>query len=380
MKRLIAIVLERSLLLLAGTVLALAWANLAPHSYSAYSEATRFVVNDGAMVFFFALAAKEIVEATRPGGALASWREAAVPLLAACGGMIVPAALYVGAGLALGRPELHRGWAIPCATDIAFSYLAARIIFPHRHPAIPFLLLLAVADDALGLILLAIFYPASHVAPLAFALLLAPAIAVAWFLRRRAVASFWPYVVGAGGLSWAAFYAGGLHPALSLVPIVPFMPCQERYHELFDEHTTAPTDTLNAFASWWHTPVQFVLFLFGLTNAGVPLSSVGAVTWMVAGSLVLGKPIGVLLLTAIAVAAGLKRPAGFTYADAAIVGLTAGIGFTVALFFATAAFPPGLALDEAKMGALFSFVAAPLAILAARLAGSTRRARPPART
>ncbi len=111
------------------------------------------------MVFFFALATKEIVEATLPGGPLASPRQAGVPLLAAVGGMAVPAAIYVLQATFDGRPDLMRGWAIPCATDIAFSYLVARVIFPKAHPAIPFLLLLAIADDALGLILLAVFYP-----------------------------------------------------------------------------------------------------------------------------------------------------------------------------------------------------------------------------
>ena len=157
MRRLITVVIERSLLLIAGTIAALAWANAAPASYAAFAHRVHFAVNDIAMVFFFALATKEIVEATHPGGALASWREAAVPLFAAAGGMLVPALMYTGAVALLAAPELHRGWAIPCATDIAFSYMTARLIFPPRHPAIPFLLLLAVADDALGLIILAIF-------------------------------------------------------------------------------------------------------------------------------------------------------------------------------------------------------------------------------
>jgi NhaA family Na+:H+ antiporter len=373
LKRLFAVAIDRSLLLVVGTVAALAWVNLAPGSYTAFAHRAHFLVNDIAMVFFFALATKEIVEATHPGGALSSWREAAVPLLAAAGGMLLPALLYAGAVLAAGLPELWRGWAIPCATDIAFSYAAARMIFPSRHPAIPFLLLLAVADDALGLVILAIFYPAGSVRLVVFALLLLPAVAIAWALRRRRVQSFWPYVLAAGGLSWTAFYVGGLHPALALVPIVPFLPSVGRYHELFDDQAAGPADTLDVFASWWRVPVQVVLFFFGLANAGVPLSSVGSVTWMVAGSLIAGKPVGVLLLTAVAVAAGLKRPDGLTYADAAIVGITAGIGFTVALFFATAAFPPGPVLDEAKMGALLSFVAAPLAIAAGRAARSRGR-------
>jgi len=235
-----------------------------------------------------------------------------------------------------------------------------------------------VADDAFGLLILAICFPAGEVRLLTFVLLLAPALGVAWLLRRRRVASFWPYVVGAGGLSWAAFHVGGLHPALALVPIVPFMPCEESYHELFDEHAVGPADTLNAFAGWWQVPVQIVLFFFGLANAGVPLSSVGPATWLVAGALVVGKPLGVLLATAAGVAIGLKRPGGLSYRDVVIVGLTAGIGFTVALFFATAAFPPGPLLDEAKMGALLSFIAAPLAILAGKLAGSKGTAPRPA--
>src|SRR6266571_1014334 len=134
-------VVEHSLLLPLGALLALVWANTALGSYRQVAHALEFAVNDVGMVFFFALAAKEIVEATRPGGALASRREAAVPLLAAAGGMIVPALIYAAGAAGSGHSELTRGWAIPCATDIAFSYLAARMVFPPRHPAIPFLLL-----------------------------------------------------------------------------------------------------------------------------------------------------------------------------------------------------------------------------------------------
>jgi NhaA family Na+:H+ antiporter len=104
------------------------------------------------------------------------------------------------------------------------------------------------------------------------------------------------------------------------------------------------------------------------------------VTWIVTGALIVGKPIGVVLLTAIGVAAGLTRPRGLSYADAVVVGIVAGIGFTVALLFATAAFPPGAILDQAKMGALLSFAAAPLGILCGRLAGSRRTARRQRRT
>src|SRR6478672_1517731 len=166
-----AFVIDNSLLLIAGTVTALVWANTGLASYEHVSHALHFVVNDVGMVFFFALAAKEIVEATLPGGPLGSLREAAVPLMAAVGGMAVPAGLFTAQVMLAGRPELMPGWAVPCATDIAFSYLVARLIFPAGHPAIPFLLLLAVADDALGLLLLAVFYPSGPLSPLAFAAL-----------------------------------------------------------------------------------------------------------------------------------------------------------------------------------------------------------------
>ena len=152
--RLWALVIDNSLLLAGGAGAGLAWANIDHLTYERFSQVLRFAVNDVGMVFFFALAVKEIIEATLPGGPLESPREALVPILAAAGGMIGPAGLYAIQVMVLGRPELMPGWAIPCATDIAFSYLAARFIFPRGHPAIPFLLLLAIADDAIGLILL----------------------------------------------------------------------------------------------------------------------------------------------------------------------------------------------------------------------------------
>src|SRR5262245_57426029 len=205
-------VIEKSLLLVAGTVTALVWANAAPDSYAHAAHALHFAVNDVAMVFFFALAAKEIVEATRKGGPLASPREAAVPLLGAAAGMIVPCALYLAGAAVLGRPDLVRGWAIPSATDIAFSYLVARLIFPPHHPAIPFLLLLAVADDALGLVVLAVVYPTHGLSPVAILAGVVPSLLLAWWLRRRKTVSYWPYVVGAGSLAWGGLYFGGVHP------------------------------------------------------------------------------------------------------------------------------------------------------------------------
>ena len=363
-------ILDNSLLLIAGTIIALVWANLNHAAYEHFAHSVHFVVNDIGMVFFFALATKEVVEATLPGGPLSSPRQAAVPVLAAVGGMAVPAGIYVLSAYVLGDLSVIRGWAIPCATDIAFSYMVARVIFPAGHPAIPFLLLLAIADDAMGLVILAVFYPSG---PLAFgelAMWLAGAIALGWFMRKQRVSNFWFYLLGPGVMSWIGLYVGGLHPALALVAVVPFMPHAKDDLGVFADDESKRHDTMNEFEHWWKTPVQVVLFAFGLVNAGVMLSSLGEVTWLVLGSLVIGKPVGIVGFAVLAGLIGFTRAKELTLSVMLVVGLAAGIGFTVALFFTTAAFPVGnIHLEEAKMGALLSFLAAPLAILAARLLG-----------
>jgi len=183
------------------------------------------------------------------------------------------------------------------------------------------------------------------------------------------VQNYWPYVLLGGGLSWWGLYLGGVHPALALVPILPFMPHAKRDFGIYDEREDHLTDTMNKFEHAFKVPVQLVLLLFGLVNAGVPFGSVGSGTWAVFIGLLVGKPIGIVVMTFIGVKAGLRAPGGLTYSHTLVVGVAAGIGFTVALFFAGAAFPPGAVLDEVKMGALFSFFAAPVAIVIGRAMG-----------
>ncbi|OLC51659.1 MAG: hypothetical protein AUH43_02235 [Acidobacteria bacterium 13_1_40CM_65_14] len=346
-RTLVEYVVEHSLLLAVGSAIALVWANT-PDAERYYRVAARleFLVNDVGMVFFFALAAKEIVEATSPGGALHTWRRAALPAVAA--------------------------WAVPCATDIAFSYLVARSIYRQQHPAVPFLLLLAIADDALGLVILAIFYPARELHLLVGSLLMAAALIMAFGLRRAGVKSFWPYVILSGTLSWDALFYGGLHPALALVPIIPFLPHAPRDPGLFVEAPAGARDALSQFERWFKHPVQVVLFLFGLVNAGVRVGAVGAGTWAVLIAIVTGKPIGIGLSVALSVAAGLRLPAQLRWNDVLVVGIAAGIGFTVALFFAVAAFPPGPILEQLKLGALLSVGSAALAFGAAAIVRAGR--------
>jgi NhaA family Na+:H+ antiporter len=357
-------VMERSLLLPLGAAMALVWANLSHTTYARVARALEFPINDVGMVFFFALATKEVVEATAPGGALHTWRRAALPAVAAGGGMAAPAIIYVLYARAAGVSGLARGWAIPCATDIAFSFLVAKAIF-RRHSAIPFLLLLAIADDALGLVILALFYPVGDLHLLVGTILMASAITSAYVIRRKRTRIAWPYLVAGGVLSWAALFWGGLHPALALVPIIPFLPHAASDPGLFVEAPPSARDPLSEFEHHWKYPVQGILFFFGLANAGVPITQYGPGTWAVLIAILAGKPLGIGASVAVAVAGGLKLPADVGWRDVAVVGCAAGIGFTVALFFATASFPPGLLLDQVKLGALLSVVSAAVAFAVA---------------
>ena len=201
---------------------------------------------------------------------------------------------------------------------------------------------------------------------------MAASLGASFALRRRGTLSPWPYLAAGGTLSWAALYVGGLHPALALVPIIPFLPHARRDPGLFVDAPPDARDTLSQFERHWKYPVQGVLFLFGLANAGVPLRQVGAGTWIVLLSILAGKPIGIGLSVAAAVGAGLRLPRHLVWRDVVVVGFTAAIGFTVALFFATAAFPIGQQLDETKMGALLSIASALVALAAAKALGVGR--------
>ena len=215
--------IDNSGLLISGTVLALLWANVDHDSYERLAHSLHFVVNDIAMVFFFALAAKEVFEATLPGGSLASPRRALSPLAAAVGGMVAPAVIYVAFASTRGPDELIRGWAIPCATDIAFSAMVARVIYPSTHPAIPFLLLLAIADDALGLMILAVFYPTGTIRPIEFGVLLGLAMAFAYWLKRGRTCS--------GSTSRTGTASSGTRCSGSSGSATGFRLCEERAGE-----------------------------------------------------------------------------------------------------------------------------------------------------
>jgi len=378
----VKILLELSIPLIAGVVVALIWANLEPHSYhellhgSPFGEGSswtfHFAVNDVFMALFFGIAAKEITESCLPGGALNPIRKAVSPLLATLGGVLGPVAVYLSYVALSGQHAIANGWGIPTATDIAIAWLVARLAFGKGHPAISFLLLLAVADDGVGLAIIAIFYPdPAHPVQLAYLVLLLAAVAGAYSMRRRRVRSYWPYLLGPGVLSWLALHFAHLHPALALVPIVPFMPHAAADEGLFAEDGDAHCygDTLNRFEHAFKVPVDVGLFAFGLANAGVVASSVGSATVAVFAALVIGKTGGVFGFGLLARRLGFPLPQGMGTRALFVVGLTAALGLTVALFVANVAFADPALQGAAKMGALLSAVVAPVAIMAARLLG-----------
>jgi Na+:H+ antiporter, NhaA family len=364
--RLAQFALEHLLLLPLGAVVALLWVNLDAESYYRFSLASAFIVNDIAMVFFFGLVMKEVVEATALGGVLHPWRRALLPVIAAIGATIVPALIYRQAVDLLDEPVLAMAWPVSFVTDIAMSYFIARIIFP-RHPAVPFLLLLAIASDAAGFLALALTQASGDLHLVSGAWMMAAALGIAYALRLARVRSFWPYLVLAGGLSWYALFQSGLHPALALIPIMPFLPHAPRDPGFFVDAKPTDRDALSQFEVWWRYPVQFALLFFGLVNAGVPFRSLEAGTWGVPIAVILGKPIGIVIGAAGALAIGLHLPERLSWRDLTVVGLVAAIGFSIGLYVAAELLPPGQLRSETEMGVLLCLFAAPLALVAAKL-------------
>ncbi len=350
-------------------IAALCWANLAPQSYRDFlhnhfigNMSFHFLTNDIFMVFFFGIAAVEITQSCLPGGDLNPLKKAVNPLMATLGGIIGPVMIYLVLNHFIGSDLYLRGWGIPTATDIAFAWLVARMVFGASHPAVSFLLLVAVADDAVGLAIIAVFYPDPNlpIEPLWLSLT-ALAMLLAFAFRSRRVLTYWPYVLFGGGLSWTGLFMAHLHPALALVFIIPFIPhaIREKKH-LFEEDLRDLTP-LSQYEHDWKVIVDFGLFMFGLANAGVAFSAFGTATWLVLVALLAGKSVGVFTFGFIAEKLGFPLPEGMRKNDLLMAGLIAGIGFTVALFVAGEAFTDPEIQGAAKMGAMLSFGAAIIA-------------------
>ena len=356
-----------------GCAVAWLWVNTRPESYFRFAHATAFLVNNVGIVFFFALITKEVAEATLPGGALHPWRRAALPVAAAVGGMVVSIGCYLAFLQHVGEYMLMDGWIAAGAIDILGSYIVARWIFG-RHPAVAFLLLLAISADAIGLAYVAVVHPAGDAHRAMGLGLMVVAVGAAAALRHGGVKNFWLYLLAPGMLSWWALFLGGVHPALALLPIVPFFPHGLRDRGLLIEPAPRAHDTLTLFERWWRLPVQGVLLLFGLVNAGVPFHGLEAGMWAIPIA-ALGRPIGIVAAAGLAIAAGLHLPQRVGWRELMVVGCTTSIGLVFALFFATAVMAWGPLLLELKMGALVTFAGVGLAFAMARMLRVGRFAR-----
>ncbi len=412
-KGFVNLLLEFSIPLLAGVAVALIAANAAPHWYHeaihwmpfgevsvlGHELTLHVLVNDFFMVLFFGIAAKEITESLLPGGALSPMSKAVNPLLATLGGVLGPVGVfflglhfYYPTGIFGSANEwsaLQRGWGVPTATDIALAWLVARTVFGKGHPAVNFLLLLAVADDAIGLGIIAVFYgdPTQPAQP-QFLLLVLAGMAMAFAMRKIGLKSWVPYIVVGGSISWTGLVLTHLHPALALVFIVPFLPGPKRDFGMFrdEDEVDKMGESLAQDLHVVHSPLHqfehqlksFVdvgLFLFAFTNAGVELAAVGPMTWLILGSLVIGKTLGVTLLGSLAVLLGFPLPNRMGFRELVMAGFVAALGLTVALFVAGAAFIDPQLLGQAKMGALFSGFAGLVAIAVGRAVGMGKSTR-----
>jgi len=392
---------EFSIPLIGGVLAALVFANAAHDAYReiidfhlggltvfGHAVTVHFLINDVFMVFFFGIAMKEITESILPGGSLNPFSKAVNPLLATLGGVLGPILVFflvlrltVGAGVFEGYEwgTLRRGWGIPTATDIALAWLVARTVFGSGHPAVNFLLLLAVADDAIGLAIIAIFYGDPHQpAEPAWLLLIVVGMAVALVLRLLRVRSWKAYIFVGGPLAWSGLMLAHLHPALALVFVVPFLPGPRRDTGLFAEQDAADVgkervhSPLHLFENDLKLFVDVGLFFFAFANAGVELAVIGPMTWTVLGALVVGKTLGIFGAGLLASKIGFPLPTRMGVRELAMAGYVAALGLTVALFVAGAAFTDPDLLGQAKMGALFSGFVGLSAVGIGRLLGMRR--------
>jgi NhaA family Na+:H+ antiporter len=338
----------------------------------------RHWVNDGLMALFFFVVGLEI-KRELVAGELRSLRNAALPVVAAVGGMVLPAVLFLSLGP---DEESRRGWGIPMATDIAFA-VGVLALFGSRVPAGLKLLLLSVAivDDIGAILVIAVVYSAGLAwGPLAGAAGLLAVIAV---LHRVGVV-WWP-LHGLLGLGvWLATYTSGVHATIAGVALGLLMPTRPLVRHLSvslgdDVQPSAPVvrwvwlhvqETISAaerLAHSLHPWTSFVVVpLFALANAGVPLSraslvaAVGSpVTLGVVGGLVVGKLVGISGAAWLALRLRIGAlPEGVTGRQLVAVAAVAGIGFTVSLFIAGLAYPVPELQDQARVGILAGSVLA----------------------
>ncbi len=386
------------ILLIAATVLALVWAN-SPWSggyeslWSSHVEVTvgsfrfdedlRHVVNDALMALFFFVVGMEI-KRELVSGELRDRRQVALPALAALGGMVVPALIFLafnagGAG--------SRGWGIPMATDIAFALGVMAVLGSRVPPTLKvFLLALAIADDLGAIVVIAVSY-SSHLR--AGYLVGALGIAVLVALLRRIRVTYPPLYVLAGVALWIVVFESGVHATIAGVAmglLTPATPLQsdfeaERVIDVLENRSELTTHDIRTTAASITESVSvcdrliedlhpwtsyLIVPVFALANAGIALDANplddSAIFLGVLLGLVLGKCVGITAFAWFAIRLRLATlPDGVRWSQFVAAAMLAGVGFTVSLFITGLAFTDGALREPAKLGILLSSVIAALA-------------------
>ena len=399
------------IVLLAAASVALVWANSpAAATYDAlwhqnlsigignftFSRSLHFWVNDGLMTIFFLVVGMEIRREIHEG-ALSVPSQAFLPVVAAVGGVIAPALIYLALN---GEPMRTRGWGVPTATDIAFAVGVLALL----GRSIPvnirvFLLTLAVVDDLVAVLIIAFFY-SGGLAPVGF-LIVGAGMLIVVGLRQLGIGSAWAYVLP-GAVMWGGLMVAGVHPSLAgvvlgLMTPVRSLPMREapldmlsriaralsgseavvakdsrqlarplRRFDVARREILPPVVRVEAALHPW---VSYAIMpLFALANAGIGLdgmdlssSDTRLVVLGVALALVLGKPLGIVSVTWLVVRLGWSRlPPGVTWAGVCLIALLGGIGFTMSIFVAMLAFTDQALLGAAKLGVLLGSLTAAL--------------------
>jgi NhaA family Na+:H+ antiporter len=372
--------------------------------------------SEGLLAFFFLLVGLEI-RRELTAGALTDWRAALLPIIAAVGGVLAPTAIY----LMLNPGPTAPGWSVPTATDIAFV-LGILALLGEGVPVglRVFVAALAVVDDILSMLTLAIFYP--HAFEAAWLLASAGATAGLFALNRGRVYASWPYIIVTMAL-WLSLHAAGVHAALAGVVLAAFLPTRpapaagpllaqaatalaaleqveneakqtgdetrrleqepvwdwaSRNLSAASDRLLSPADRAERAIAPWNAHVILPLFAFSATGVALDVDVSApfaqSILWGVILGLVIGKPLGISLASLLAIKARLAvLPDGITLRNFLGAACLCGIGDTVALLMADQAFPQGFAAAIAKIGVLIGSVAA--AVLGATIIALDQRTR-----
>jgi NhaA family Na+:H+ antiporter len=403
------------IVLLAAAAVALAWANSpAADSYEhvwetplsiqigtlSFSQSLHFLINDALMTVFFLVVGMEIRREMHEG-ALSNLRIAALPVAAAAGGVLVPAVIYLAVN---SEPTLRDGWAVPTATDIAFAVGVLALLGKSIPGAIRiFLLALAIIDDIVAIIIIAIFY--SGGLDYSGFIISGAGVALVLGLQHIGVRTAYGYVIP-GAIFWFGLLKTGVHPTLAGVVLGLMTPAvlpparehpidvaaraledidaRSQDHDPDPHRLIEPIKHLRTAQRELLPPVvrvqmalhpwvaYGVMPLFALANAGVSLQSLdlaatdarGVVLGVVL-ALIAGKSTGIFAGSWLAVRLGwCQLPVGVTWRGVLLVGCLSGIGFTMSIFIATLAFGDARLLGAAKLGVLLASLTAGIAGLA----------------